>query len=55
VDGPHHESIRPDLAETVNSFDDSGNIAVIYDDLCDDPYIVRPVTAYDVPEYGEAD
>jgi hypothetical protein len=31
------------------------HIAVIYDELCEDPYIVRPVTAYDVPEYAEGD
>ncbi len=50
-----HELIGDALDETVNSVDDKGNIAVIYEELCDDPYIVRPVTAYDVPEYGEAD
>jgi len=53
--GTHHELIGDPLDETVNSIDDRGNIAVIYEELCEDPYIVRPVTAYDVPEYGEAD
>jgi uncharacterized DUF497 family protein len=31
------------------------HIAVIFEICCDDPFIVRPVTAYDVPEYGEGD
>ena len=31
------------------------HIAVVYDVLCADPFIARPVTAYDVPEYGDAD
>ncbi len=29
------------------------HIAVVFEILCDDPFYVRPVTAYDVPEYGE--
>jgi uncharacterized DUF497 family protein len=31
------------------------HIAVVFEILCDDPYYVKPVTAYDVPEYGDAD
>lgn len=30
-------------------------IAVVFAILCDDPYYARPVTAYDVPEYGEVE
>jgi hypothetical protein len=29
------------------------HIAVVFEILCDDPYYVRPITAYETPEYGE--
>jgi uncharacterized DUF497 family protein len=29
------------------------HIDVVFEILCDDPYYVRPVTAYEAPEYGE--
>jgi uncharacterized DUF497 family protein len=31
------------------------HIAVVFEILSDDPYYVRPITAYDTPEYGEGD
>jgi uncharacterized DUF497 family protein len=31
------------------------HIAVVYEVLCDDPYYVKPVTAFDAPEYGEGE
>ncbi len=31
------------------------HIAVVFEILYDDPYYVRPVTAYETPEYGEGD
>ncbi len=31
------------------------HIAVVFEILCDDPYSVRPITAYETPEYGEGD
>ena len=31
------------------------HIAVVFEVLCDDPYYVKPVTAYETPEYGEGD
>jgi uncharacterized DUF497 family protein len=35
---------------------DSGkHIAVVFEILCDDPFFVHPITAYEVPEYGDAD
>lgn len=29
------------------------HIAVVFEILCDDPFYVRPITAYDVPEFGD--
>jgi uncharacterized DUF497 family protein len=29
------------------------HIAVVYEILCDDPFYVKPITAYETPEYGE--
>lgn len=31
------------------------HIAVVFEVLCDDPFYVHPITAYEVPEYGDAD
>ncbi len=31
------------------------HIAVVFEILCDDPYYVKPITAYEAPEYGEGD
>jgi len=31
------------------------HIAVVFEICCDDPFIARPVTAYDAPEYGEGE
>jgi uncharacterized DUF497 family protein len=31
------------------------HIAVVFEILCEDPFYVRPVTAYETPEYGDAD
>ncbi len=31
------------------------HIAVVFEILCDDPYYIRPITAYETPEYGEGD
>jgi uncharacterized DUF497 family protein len=31
------------------------HIAVVFEILCDDPYYVRPITAYETPEYGEGE
>jgi hypothetical protein len=31
------------------------HIAVVFEILGDDPYYVRPITAYETPEYGEGD
>jgi uncharacterized DUF497 family protein len=31
------------------------HIAVVFEVGCDDPFIVRPITAYDCPEYGEGE
>ena len=28
------------------------HIAVVFEILCDDPYYVKPFTAYEAPEYG---
>lgn len=31
------------------------HIAVVFEILCDDPYYVRPITAYETPERGEGE
>jgi uncharacterized DUF497 family protein len=31
------------------------HIAVVFEILCDDPYYVKPITAYETPEYGEGE
>jgi uncharacterized DUF497 family protein len=40
----------------VFGFTDTGkHIAVVFEIQCDDPFHVRPITAYEAPEYGDAD
>ena len=31
------------------------HVAVVFEILCDDPYYVKPITAYEAPDYGEGD